>query len=185
MKLNLGSNDQIIEDFKNVDHRALKNVDIVDDAFLLSTIKENSIEEILASHILEHACFDRTEDTLRRWRKVLAPGGRLWVAVPNFKLVFTEHLDNYRAGEISWEYFNSRIFGNAKVARNMYGEETLEEMDGIYKYEMAFHRAVFTEDMLKGMMEKSGFKKVKIINNIPLKGKRSHKHEICCVGVKA
>ena len=185
MRLNLGSATQKIPGFSNVDHRPGKGVDIVDDAFELKTVKSNSAEEIIASHLLEHACFDRTEAVLRRWRDVLVPGGKLWVAVPNFELVMKNHFNNYKKGKTTWEYFNSRIFGNAKVARRMYGEGFLSDMDGIYKYEMAFHRAVFDSEMLESMMVRAGFKKVRIVKALPFEGKSAHSHEICCVGSKS
>jgi len=184
MKLNLGSNKQKFEGFQNVDHRKINGVDIIDDAFALKTISKNSIDEIIASHLLEHACFDRTEEVLRRWKDVLVPGGKLWVAVPNFHLVMNNHFNNYKSGKVTWEYFNSRIFGNAKVARRMYGEGYLSDMDGVYRYEMAFHRAVFDSEMLKSLLIRVGFKNVKNIKSLPFEGKNAHSHEICCVGTK-
>lgn len=58
MKINIGSNNMKIEGFLSLDHRKVDGVDIVDDAFSLVKFKENSIDEIIASHILEHASFD-------------------------------------------------------------------------------------------------------------------------------
>jgi predicted SAM-dependent methyltransferase len=50
MKLNLGSHTQEYKGFTNVDHGNMGN-NIVDDAFTLSSISNNSVEEIIASHI--------------------------------------------------------------------------------------------------------------------------------------
>lgn len=44
---------------------------------------DNSVEEIYASHVLEHICMDDTMPTLAEWLRVLKPGGRLRVAVPD------------------------------------------------------------------------------------------------------
>ena len=118
MRLNLGSNDMRFEDFLNLDHRKIDKVDIVDDAFALDSFEQNSVKEMIASHILEHASFDRTVGILKRWKEVLTSGGILWVAVPNYELVYTKHLENYNSGEIDWEFFNSRIFGNANINHN-------------------------------------------------------------------
>lgn len=183
MKINIGSNTQGFEGFLNIDHRNVEGVDIVDDAFLLESIADRSIDAIIASHILEHASFDRTHGILTRWIEVMKIGAPIWIAVPNFELVYTEHLNNYKQGKIDWEYFNSRIFGNAKVAKQMYsGEKRVTDFDGTYLYELAYHKAVFTPEMLVGCMELAGLVNVKLIDQIP--NKKRHPHEICAIGFK-
>lgn len=182
VKLNLGSNDMRFEDFLNLDHRKIDEVDIVDDAFTLESFQPESVSEIIASHIIEHASFDRVHGILKRWNEVLIDGGILWVAVPNFELVYTEHLNNYNSGKIDWEFFNSRIFGNAKVAKRMYGEGTLKDFPGVLDYEIAYHKSVFNQVMLADCIKKAGFSVVNPIDKLP--HKRKHPHEICVKGVK-
>ena len=177
IKLNLGSGDTKIEGFINVDHRNTRNVDRVDDVFVLKIVEDNSVDEIVASHVLEHACYDRTRIILRRWRQVLKPKGILWIALPNFEMVLNEHLTNYKKGKINWEYFNSRIFGNATIARRMYGRKSLENIKGILRYEIAFHREVFTRDMITDLLKKEGFKVDDNIMQLP--HRLNHAHEIC------
>ena len=46
---------------------------------------DNSIEEILASHLLEHFHFRESFDVLSEWKRVLIPGGKLILEVPNFQ----------------------------------------------------------------------------------------------------
>ena len=178
MKLNLGCGTRKWPGFVNIDHRMDVRPDRQDDAFLLATFEPNSVDEVVASHLLEHACFDRTVTALKRWHEVLKPGGILWLAVPNFQLVLGQHLANLRAGKITWEYFNSRIFGNAGVAHVMYGNDKLKEIDGIYRYELAFHRAVFTPAMLIKLCLEAGFTNVISVARIPYKSKHSHE---CCI----
>jgi len=182
MKLNIGSNDMRFEDFLNLDHREIDEADIVDDAFTMKSFEPNSVEELIASHIIEHASFDRVPGILNRWKEILQPGGILWVAVPNFELVYTDHLKNYQNGEITWEFFNSRIFGNAKVAKKMYGEGTLKDFPGVLDYEIAYHKAVFNAEMLIKCVKDAGFSTVKQIDKLP--NKRKHPHEICVKGIK-
>lgn len=181
MKINIGSNDMRFEGFLNLDHRSGEHVDFVDDAFALKTFEKDSVEEIIASHILEHASFDRTSGILKRWKDVLKPGGKLWVAVPNFELVYTEHLENYNNGSRDWEFFNSRIFGNSRVAKEMYGEEELS-FPGVITYELAYHKSVFNMRMLVDCLTRAGFSTVTPIEKLP--NKRKHPHEICILGVK-
>ena len=181
IRLNVGCGPSKFPGFINIDHRG-EVADVVDDAFTLTTYKKGTVSEIVASHILEHAQFDRTMTVLKRWHALLVDGGVLWVAVPNFELVYTTHLANYLNKKITWEYFNSRIFGNAQAAHAMYGDGRIEGVDGMYAYELAFHRAVFTLPMLINCLVLAGFRSVKGKDKLPYK--KSHPHEICVRGTK-
>jgi len=182
MKLNLGCGTLKFNDFVNIDHRKEVNPDKVEDVFTLPSFQSNSVDEIVASHVLEHACFDRTLEILERWKSLLIFRGILWIAVPNFELVYKDHLSAWKDKRISWEYFNSRIFGNSLVAKKMYGSDDLENYVGVKKYEIAFHRSVFTKEMLKQCIEECRFRTVEIVDSVPYKSK--HEHEICCKAIK-
>ena len=182
MKLNLGSNEDRFAGFTNVDHRKNCDSDIIDDAFVLSTIEDNSVSEITAFHIIEHACFDRVIPIMKKWRSLLKKGGILWIAVPNFQNILDKYLGEYQSGKIPWEYFNSRIFGNAKVAHDMYGEGDIAEVVGIKKYELAFHRAIFNKEMLLECFKRAEFSSFKHVTECPYT-KLSFK-EVCVKGIK-
>jgi hypothetical protein len=64
----------------------------------------------------------------------------------------------------------------------MYGEGILKEIPGVIKYELAYHKSVFNNDMLIDCMKKAGFSKVEVIEKLP--HKKKHLHEICIKGVK-
>lgn len=55
-------------------------------------VPDNSVDEILASHVLEHFGHHEALAVLQDWVRVLKPGGRLRVAVPNFTHIAREHL---------------------------------------------------------------------------------------------
>jgi predicted SAM-dependent methyltransferase len=83
MKLYLGSRDYKPEGFLTVDIDRHHEPDIVADVTDLSAIDSNSVEEICASHILEHLPWPLSYKALGEWARVLRPGGRLRVAVPD------------------------------------------------------------------------------------------------------
>jgi len=83
LKLNLGGGYIYIKGFKRVDIDPATQPDFLLDVRDLKTIKTNSVEEIIASHILEHIPPNDTFRTLREWYRVLKPGGRILIIVPD------------------------------------------------------------------------------------------------------
>ena len=79
MKLNIGGGDAKIPGFTNIDRKQGQ------EAYPLPH-ESGSVDEIRASHILEHFGFEDALDALREWHRVLRPGGRIMVAVPDAEL---------------------------------------------------------------------------------------------------
>lgn len=48
-----------------------------------------SVDEVYASHVLEHIHHSKTVPTIEEWCRVLKPGGRIRIAIPNFDAVLT------------------------------------------------------------------------------------------------
>lgn len=83
MKLNLGAGDSIIPGFTNIDRKlGLESLN-GGEVYPLASIADNSIDEIRASHVLEHFPQCSTLTIVRDWARALKPGGLLKIAVPN------------------------------------------------------------------------------------------------------
>jgi hypothetical protein len=54
---------------------------------------EDSVDEIRASHVLEHFSHREVGDVLNDWHRVLKPGGRLRVAVPDFEWIARNYIE--------------------------------------------------------------------------------------------
>lgn len=78
LRLNIGAGSSVIPGFTPIDRKQGQ------EAFPLQ-YPDNSVEEIRASHVLEHVPPDKTQDAINEWARVLKPGGRLRVAVPDFE----------------------------------------------------------------------------------------------------
>lgn len=76
VKLNIGAGDTVIDGFTPIDRK------FGQEAFPLQ-YADDSVDEIRASHILEHFTFREAADALKEWARVLRPGGRLRIAVPD------------------------------------------------------------------------------------------------------
>ncbi len=95
-----------------VDYPHLDSYDIVN----LEQYEDNTFEVIYASHVLEY--FDRAEVlvVLKEWSRVLKPGGKLRLAVPDF----TEMVKLYLEKGYKLESFLGPLYGKMPM-----GDETI------------------------------------------------------------
>lgn len=98
---------------------------------------DNSADEIVASHILEHFKSRDTLDILKDWVRVLKPGGMLRVAVPDLEWI----IEQYVAGNPNREPLLSYLFGGQK-----------DDND--------FHKAGFSAEILANRMTEAGLKDI-------------------------
>lgn len=105
--------------------------------------KDNTVDLIYSSHVLEY--FDRVEviDVLNEWKRVLKSNGILRIAVPDFESM----VKLYLSGKYNLENFLGPIFGKM-------------EMDD----EVIYHRTTYDYNSLKKILEKVGFLDIKLYN---------------------
>jgi hypothetical protein len=84
MKLHLGCGKRFIPGWVHVDQSYFEHVDFVSPVDDLFFVKDNSVSEIYASHVLEYFDLEQTGICLRNWYQKLEKGGTLRIAVPNF-----------------------------------------------------------------------------------------------------
>lgn len=124
MKLNLGSGDIVIPGYENLDAKFGSEI------FPLP-YDDGTIEEIRASHVLEHFPHGQTERVLKDWVRALMPGGLLKVAVPDFPSL----IQKYQSRE---QYPTHAVL--------MGGQS--DERD--------FHKAIFDFEQLAHLMRNAG-----------------------------
>lgn len=143
IRLLLGGRDTRIAGFTNVDLYEGPNVDVRADASKLFMFRDNSVEEIYASHILEHFSHKRTVEVLKEWCRVLKLGGRAHISVPDFDPLVALYRDG----------------GFVPFIRNMlYGDQI---------YDLAYHYNIFTFPTLALDLCRSGFSDVERIEEMP------------------
>ena len=97
VKLNLGCGDKILDGYINidvVDARAGKKPDFICDLRDLSKFESNSVDEIMAIHVVEHFWQWEVVDILKEWTRVLKPGGKMILECPNLITAAEEFLKN-------------------------------------------------------------------------------------------
>jgi predicted SAM-dependent methyltransferase len=81
VRLDIGSGQYRYKDFTTVDLYT-EEADIKADMGNLPMIESGSVEEIWASHCLEHILPEKVQPTLKEWIRILRPGGIATIIVP-------------------------------------------------------------------------------------------------------
>lgn len=75
------------EGWKILNAQKIAHVDFVGDISDLSQFDTNSIDEIYASHVLEHVPQAKALDALKGIHRVLKPGGTFYISVPDLDVL--------------------------------------------------------------------------------------------------
>jgi len=94
IRLNVGAGDAPMPDYVNLDIKS--GVDC-----RALPYEDDSVDEIRASHVLEHFPRAETMATIRHWRNKLKPGGLLKIAVPDIDWLIDHRFD----GDEKWEAY--------------------------------------------------------------------------------
>jgi predicted SAM-dependent methyltransferase len=91
LRLNLGCSVEKLEGYTNVDK--FGSPDIKHDLMQPLPYENNKVDEILASHLLEHFDYIDGETVLRDWYRVLKPDGILHIRVPDMLMMCKNYLE--------------------------------------------------------------------------------------------
>lgn len=114
LRLNLGCGPEHLKGWVNIDSNPEERPDLVADVTDLSMFADDSVDEIYASHILEH--IDVRVPALAEWARVLRPGGVITVVVPDvIATFFAVRRGGYYAGMPSQRVPCDEVWLNATV----------------------------------------------------------------------
>lgn len=131
VKLNLGGGYQKIAGYQNLDRKLGSEV------YPLNQFVDGSVDEVRASHVLEHFPHGQIETVLAEWVRVLKPGGWLKIAVPDFERIVVMYTNGHRDDPIVQGY--------------LYGGQT-DEND--------FHKALFDAHRLGELLLDAGLTEI-------------------------
>lgn len=86
MKIHIGG-EQKKDGWKILNIQGKEGTDFIGDISDLSRFENESIDEIYASHVLEHVPQKRVLDTLKGVHRVLKAGGKFYVSVPDLDVL--------------------------------------------------------------------------------------------------
>lgn len=159
MKLNLASHGDNHEGFINIDFDH-PSADLKADVTNLP-FEDNTVIQILAFHILEHFRAGYYEghlsnplnpktakDALLEWKRVLQPGGKLEIKVPDFE-------------KIIWLYYNFPAWSRTPGANPPFDNFT----DWICSNGQ--HQCLFTKTIMNNLLNECGFSSVSFMDGQP------------------
>lgn len=142
VKLEIGGGHRPQPGYTNVDVRDLPTVDVVVSDYHLPMYADNSVDEILSIHTLEHFTIIDAEAALREWRRVLKNDSSLILCVPCLDRMVN-----------NWQ-------GREKAA--------CEHVFGTNDWPGNEHRAFWISGVLKETLERAGFRVTEELYKFPI-----------------
>lgn len=155
LRINLGCRDTSIPGFLNVDIVEHFNPDIVDDAVTLASFQPDSVEIILASHVLEH--LDDPGAALLRWIEIIQPGGALIAYMPNFPAA----VELWKEGK-SFDGLGDPLRGFLGVATGHIGYQHLYDNQAKGEADTQTHKQGFSPSVIVYMLMAAGFVNIQL-----------------------
>jgi predicted SAM-dependent methyltransferase len=145
MRLEIGAGEKPRPDYDlHVDLLALPDIE-VRCAIDRLPFANGSIEALRANHVLEHQSYELISPTLREWARVLRPGGRIDIGVPDARFVATQWV----RGEIDTAEANHWILGGHSERAAHQGVDAR----GVPLWIWNAHHTLFDADSLRAAVE--------------------------------
>jgi predicted SAM-dependent methyltransferase len=137
LRLHLGCGKINHPGFVNIDAIPRRHVHYVQAVDRLGRFRDGSVELVYACHVLEHFSHLQVPQVLREWARVLKPGGKLCLSVPDFERL----LDIYHDSGNDVDSIINALMGGQEYAYN-------------------YHRVIFTHAYLSKLLLAAGFSRV-------------------------
>jgi predicted SAM-dependent methyltransferase len=179
MKLNIGSGAKFLDGYINIDINPKLKVDMVMDAWDLKFDNETA-DEIMAIHLIEHLGFFKAKYFLSECYRVLKDSGRLLIETPHIERSFEYFLKAKDKKEreivLSWIYGSESKYMNhifcfpVELIFDLASEFGFN-IEKVEYYDYEFLRPAVKYSMVKikeaNKTEKSLYRKKLILNKIP------------------
>ena len=147
MKLHIGGEEKK-EGWKILNIQQKPDVDFIGDITDLGQFEDNSIDEIYASHVVEHVAQKKVETTLKGIHRVLKDSGKFYVSVPDMDILCKIYLDPKAPPKVKLH-----------TMRMMFGGQ-VDDFD--------FHYFGWNFQFMNEFLLKAGFKKIERVKSFSL-----------------
>lgn len=146
LKLNLGCYKDLRPGFVNIDIQDFPGVDLIHDASTLLMYQTDSVDFIVAQHLIEYIPRKLTLSTLTEWRRVLKPKAPVEIRTTDLAIVTRSLYLNGISDEMGLHH--------EMVVSLLYGKQK-DSFDLRYNG--------FTSDFLQGLLTGVGFKIINVV----------------------
>jgi SAM-dependent methyltransferase len=170
-QLEIGPGTTRIQGFETLNIVPDVNVDYVWDATRRLPFTDNTFSIVYTSHILEHVPWYQLNETVSEWVRILKPGGRLEIWVPNGLEIARVFVDYETTGVDrtnldGWYRFNEERDPCLWAAGRIYtygdGKGTINHPN--------WHRALFSPRFLQKLLIRSGLQDVQQLDRSAVRG---------------
>ena len=147
MKLHIGGK-EIKENWKILNIQKKEGVDFIGDISDLSQFENSSVDEIYASHVVEHVNQKNIKKTLIGIHRILKPNGKFYVSVPDMEILCRIFIDDKAPPKVKFH-----------VMRMMFGGQ-IDDYD--------FHYFGWNFQFMREFLIGAGFKKVERVKSFEL-----------------
>lgn len=107
------SREELVRQYPEISPDSIPETGLIDDGRFLLKVEKNSLDFLVASHVLEHS--DNPLATLDCWLSRLRPGGFLLLAVPDKEMTFDKPRPNTTFYDVAMAYRGCREFKRAQL----------------------------------------------------------------------
>ena len=154
MKVELGAGEKPHPDYDiHLDLLPLPDIEVISRVDRLP-FRTACLDGLRANHVLEHQSYELLEPTVAEWARVLRPGARLDIGVPDARSI----AEQWVRGEIDTAEANYWILGGHSDRAAHKGVDAR----GVPLWIWNAHHTMFDEPWLRQLIEGSGFVDVEI-----------------------
>lgn len=180
-QLEIGPGNRRIQGFETLNVVGGRNVDYVWNAERRLPFRQGAFSVVYASHVLEHIPWYKTDQVLAEWVRILAPGGRLEIWVPDGVKICQAFVEAEMRGATDferdgWYRFNEEkdpcVWASGRVFS--YGDGSGRRSDPNW------HVAIFSWRYLEQALRRAGCSRVEKLERSQVRG---HDHGWINLGI--
>ena len=168
-KLEIGSGNRPLDGYEHLDiNPDAPHVEYVSGMDKVPT-EDGIFDEVKAIHVLEHAQWRDSLKILKEWVRVLKPGGKVHIAVPNFRWIVQCYHEAQGNINHNWEQ-DMKVMSPQETVHLKIGDEPLALLWANFKImssgiQWDQHYACFDADLLSRLLAEAGCKRVKVLHD--------------------
>lgn len=177
-KLEIGSGNRPMEGYEHLDINP--NCPCVEYVAPMDKVpaKDNTFDEVIATHVIEHQSWRDGKKLLTEWLRVLKPGGSVSVTTPNLRYIAEEYI-KARNGEGEWRDDYNIMHPDEKAHLGLEGQPSPALWANFKLFsstgEYDIHYACYDAETLSALFREAGATRVEVIHDTSSLGVKGYK----------